>query len=96
MGANNSNGLWIFRMDKRAAKAFAELDFETRDRILLFIEERILPHQNPRLLGKPLTGKWKGYYSYRIGDYRVIADIQDHLLTVFAVEIAHRRVVYDL
>jgi mRNA interferase RelE/StbE len=42
-----------------------------------------------------LTGRLSGYWFYRVGDYRIIADIQDHRFTILAISIDHRRQIYD-
>jgi len=49
----------------------------------------------PRARGKGLSGDLAGYWRYRIGDYRVIAEIQDSRFVVIAVTVAHRSDVYD-
>ena len=53
--------------------------------------------QNPRFHPniKVLKGDLAGYYRYRIGDYRVIYSIDDQVLVVAVIEIAHRKGVYD-
>jgi mRNA interferase RelE/StbE len=82
-------------MTKTADKSFSKLDKPTRQRIIDFFEDRVLPSGNPRRFGKRLVGHWSGLWSYRIGDYRVIADIQDHRVTIVATDIAHRKQIYD-
>ncbi|WP_265266984.1 type II toxin-antitoxin system RelE family toxin [Spirulina subsalsa] len=53
--------------------------------------------QTPRLHPniKVLKGDYAGYYRYRIGDYRVIYSVDDKLVQVFVIAIAHRREAYD-
>ena len=63
-------------------------------RILDFMDERIAPHENPRQQGKALAGALGGMWRYRIGDHRVICDIQDDRLCVLVVTIGNRRDVY--
>ncbi|MBQ7169295.1 MAG: type II toxin-antitoxin system RelE/ParE family toxin [Synergistaceae bacterium] len=45
--------------------------------------------------GKALTGNWSGYWRYRVGDYRLIADIQDDKILILITEVGHRKEVYD-
>jgi mRNA interferase RelE/StbE len=45
-------------------------------------------------VGKPLTGSLKGYWRYRVGDYRIICELRDEELLILVIEIAHRREVY--
>lgn len=85
---------WRVEIDPRAEKDLAKIDRTWQQRILSFIEDiPELPH--PRSRGKGLTGDQSGYWRYRVGDYRILCDIQDNVLTVTAVRIAHRRNVYD-
>ncbi|HVA56184.1 MAG TPA: type II toxin-antitoxin system RelE/ParE family toxin [Gammaproteobacteria bacterium] len=64
-------------------------------RILNLLEQRIAVLENPRTLGDPLRGPELGrYWKYRVGDYRLIASIQDESITILVVTIGHRREVY--
>lgn len=58
------------------------------------MKKRLDGLENPRQLGKALTGQFKGLWRYRIGDYRVIADIRDSELIILALEVGHRKEVY--
>ena len=49
---------------------------------------------NPRLHGKGLTANRSGQWRYRVNDYRLIAEIQDDVVVILIVRIAHRREVY--
>ncbi|MCL2804064.1 MAG: type II toxin-antitoxin system RelE/ParE family toxin [Micrococcales bacterium] len=50
---------------------------------------------NPRQRGRSLTGPLAGLWRYRIGDYRVICDIQDERLVVLVIEMGPRSDIYD-
>ena len=78
----------------RAKKQFARLDKAVQRRITRFFEE-VEELADPRSRGKMLTGNWAGYWSYRIGDYRAICDIVDDKITIYVMEVGHRRDVYD-
>ena len=49
----------------------------------------------PRRMGKALTGDFKGAWRYRLGDYRIIAEIHDDTLTILVITIGNRKNVYD-
>ncbi|WP_242325310.1 type II toxin-antitoxin system RelE family toxin [Faecalibaculum rodentium] len=49
---------------------------------------------NPRSIGKPLKGDKKGYWRYRVGNYRIIAKILDDRLEVLTVTVGHRKEIY--
>ncbi len=53
--------------------------------------------QEPRLHPniKPLKGEYSGLFRYRIGDYRIIYSIEDEIVQVFVIAIAHRSQVYE-
>ena len=59
-----------------------------------FMDQRVATLGNPRLIGHSLTGPWRGYWRYRVGDYRVICDIQDASLVVLVVVVGGRDEVY--
>jgi mRNA interferase RelE/StbE len=72
-----------------------KIDPQTRQRIRAFLQERVAALDNPRQTGAALQGSELGnYWRYRVGDYRIICDIQDHKLVVLVVEIGHRREIY--
>lgn len=85
---------WHLKMTKEADKAFNKLDKPIKQRFINFFEERVINQQNPRQSGKALTGKYTGYWSYRVGDYRAICDIRDGELVIVVVDVDHRREVY--
>lgn len=63
-------------------------------RIIRTLEERIAVLDDPRALGKPLVGDHAGYWRWRIGDYRVIARIEEARVVILVIRVAHRREVY--
>lgn len=77
---------WRVEFARGAQKDLARLDAGTQQRVLRFFAERIEPSDNPRSLGEPLRGPVIGrYWKYRLGDYRLICDVQDTLLLVVVV-----------
>jgi len=85
---------WTISYTDTALKQLRKLDRQTARHILDFMDGRIAA-ENPRDLGKALTGPAMGtFWRYRIGDYRIICDIQDGKLCVLVLEIGHRREVY--
>jgi len=73
------------------------LDKTAAKRLINFLETRIAPRDDPRSVGAPLSGVTLGnFWKYRVGDYRIIADIQDHKLTVLVLQADHRRKIYRI
>lgn len=85
---------WTIEFLPEAAKELKKLDRVVAARILKTLEERIAPMDDPRALGSALTGDHYGYWRWRIGDYRVVARIEDARITVLVVRVAHRREAY--
>jgi mRNA interferase RelE/StbE len=78
-----------------AQKELKKLVPQTAKRILKFLNDRIAPLDNPRLIGEALTGSALGsYWKYRVGDWRIIAEIQDQALRIIVVRIGNRREVF--
>ncbi|MFM7630411.1 MAG: type II toxin-antitoxin system RelE family toxin [Alphaproteobacteria bacterium] len=86
---------WRIIFVKKAQKEFQKLPKDVQGRIVDFLNDRIIPSENPRLLAKALTGDKGGLWRYRIGDYRIICDIQQDTVTILVLAIAHRRFVYQ-
>ncbi len=85
---------WTIDYADTARGQLRKLDKQTVRRILDFMDERIAPAENPRSTGKALTGPLGELWRYRVGDYRVICDIQDGALRVLVVQTGHRSGVY--
>lgn len=85
---------WTVEYTSQAAKQLSKLDKQIRQRIYKFVEERLMTQDDPRLIGKALQGSLSEYWSYRVGDYRLLAKIQDEKLLILFADIAHRKHVY--
>jgi mRNA interferase RelE/StbE len=86
---------WLIEFEKEAEKELRKLDKQVARRIAKFLRERVAVLDNPRSIGEALTGSTLGdYWKYRVGDYRIIADIQDARVCVQVVRLGNRREVY--
>lgn len=86
---------WRIEFDPAAVKELDGLDTQSARRIAKFILERLAPLDNPRTLGEALKGsKFGTLWKYRVGDFRIIADIQDGMMVVLVVRVGNRRNVY--
>ena len=86
--------MYSVKISKQAAKEFKKLDSTTAKVIKNWIVKNLIDTQDPRQHGKALTGNLQGVWRYRVGDYRIFAEIHDKELLVFIFEIAHRSKVY--
>ena len=80
---------------ERAKKQLKKLDKHIAALIIGWLEKNIQNCENPRLHGKGLVENKSGQWRYRIGDYRVICEIQDKEIIVLVLEIGHRREIYN-
>lgn len=75
-------------------KQLKKLDKQTRAFVIGWIEKNLVDCENPRVRGDGLTANRSGQWRYRIGDYRLICDIQDSKLVILALSIGHRSEIY--
>ena len=85
---------WKVEFQKSAAKKLRALDRPIQQRIVTYFRTRVLSADDPRQLGKALTGEKGGLWRYRIEDYRAICRLKDEKLVVLVLELGHRREVY--
>ncbi len=79
----------------KAVKQLTKLDKYTRNLIYAWIDKNLQDCENPRIHGKGLTANRSGQWRYRIGDYRLICEIQDKKITILVLEVGHRKNIYD-
>jgi mRNA interferase RelE/StbE len=79
---------------KTALKQLKKMDKKIASFILSFIEEKLLGCENPRAYGKSLQGNLKDKWRYRVGDYRILAKIEDEKVIITVIEIGHRKEIY--
>ena len=75
-------------------KSFKKPDKQTQKIIKAWIEKNLMGCENPRLHGKWLTANKSGQWRYRVGDYRILAEIRESELILVLVEVGHRSRVY--
>ena len=80
---------------KEALKQLKKMDKSNASLILGWIRKNLEGCDNPRIHGKGLTANRSGQWRYRVGDYRIIAEIQDDKVIVLALNIGHRREIYN-
>jgi len=86
---------WRIEFEQAASKELTKLDRQVAQRIVEFLRKRVAPLVDPRSLGQSLQGARFGeFWKYRVGDYRVIARIEDRQLRILVVRIGHRGDVY--
>lgn len=78
-----------------ARKELKKLDKYTQKIILLWLQKNLDGCTDPRIHGKALTANKVGQWRYRVGDYRILASIEDDKLVILVIAVGHRREVYS-
>ena len=87
--------VWRVEFATPALRELDKLDRQVARRILAFLHDRVVAQGDPRGVGQALKGSELGeLWKYRIGDYRVIADIEDRVLRVLVMRVGNRKDVY--
>ena len=86
---------WQIEFDESAKKELAKLDRQVARRLIDFLKDRILSRRDARSVGQPLKGSTLGeFWKYRVGDFRIIASIQDERMTVLVLRVDKRSDIY--
>ena len=85
---------WKIEYSHTAKEQLRKLDKQTARRILDYVEERLAFRENPRDLGEALSGPLGALWRYRVGDYRLICDIQDNASKFLVLRIGKMTEVY--
>ena len=75
-------------------KAFKKLDRQTQKIIKAWLDKNLMNCTDPRIHGKGLTSNRSGQWRYRVGDYRILAEIQDERLVLVLIDIGRRSRIY--
>ena len=87
--------VWKIELDRAAERELDKIEPQTARRILTFLHHRVAPLDDPRSIGEALKGSKLGaFWKYRVGDYRIIASIEDGALCILVVRIGNRKAVY--
>ncbi|WP_314025043.1 type II toxin-antitoxin system RelE/ParE family toxin [Filifactor alocis] len=76
-------------------KAFKKLDKQTQRILKSWIDKNLMDCEDPRIHGKGLTANRSGQWRYRVGDYRILAEIQDNKLILILIDVGHRNNIYQ-
>lgn len=86
---------WKVELDEAAEHELDKLDPQVARRILSFLFDRVAKLDDPRSIGESLKGSKLGaFWKYRVGDYRIVASIEDGALRVLVVRVGNRKEVY--
>jgi mRNA interferase RelE/StbE len=85
---------WTIEYTETARRQLRKLDKSSARRILDYMELRVSPLEDARTLGKALRGPLGEFWRYRVGQYRIICELQDERLCVLVVRVGDRKEVY--
>lgn len=85
---------WKVEITPEASAELKNLGTTEARRILKFLFERLQNRDDPRKIGEALKGNLREFWRYRVGDYRLLCRLEDGIVTVYVVHVAHRREVY--
>ena len=86
---------WQIEFDESAKKELAKLDRQVARRLIDFLKNRVLNLRDPRSVGQALRGSTLGeFWKYRVGDFRIIASIQDDRMIVLVLRLGNRSDIY--
>ena len=83
--------MWTLKISDQASRFYAGLHGKDQLRVAAVFDSL---RADPRG-GKPLRGELKGYWSYRVGVYRIIYKIENDEIVVYVLRIQHRKEVYE-
>ncbi len=87
--------VWKIELDPAADRELGKIDPQIVRRILTFLHKRVAALENPRSIGEALKGSKLGdFWKYRVGDWRIIASIEDNAVRILVVRIGNRKDVY--
>ena len=86
---------WRVELDRAAVRELNQLDQQAVRRILVFLRHRVASREDPRTIGGALKGSRLGeFWKYRVGDYRIIASIEDDARRILVLRVGSRARVY--
>lgn len=84
---------WSINFNKKSEKELSKLDKQTQQKIVKFLYG-LENNDNPRKSGRALKGDLGLFWRYRVGDYRIICQIEDETIMILVLSVAHRKEVY--
>lgn len=87
--------VWRIELSETAGRRLSKVSKADAKRITGFLRDRLASRDDPRSIGTPLKGnRYADLWRYRVGDYRLIAQVRDATLTILIVDLGHRSRIY--
>ena len=91
----NESLAWKIEVTETAKKQLSKLDHQVQAEIVTYLRERIQTDEDPRRFGAPLRKELASRWKYRVGDYRIICEIQADTILVLVLMVGHRSKIYS-
>ena len=79
---------------EKAQKQLNRLDYSIKSKIWKYIDQNLFNTDNPKKFGKALRYNLKGFWRYRVENYRIIAKIEEDKLVILIVQVDKRDKIY--
>ena len=86
---------WTVKLSTRAVKSLKRIDRPNQELILKFMTEKVAKQPDPISLAKKLSGNLGDFYLFRLGDYRIVCEVQNQELIILILQIGHRQNIYQ-
>lgn len=86
---------WRIELTPEAVRDLSRLGKPEAERIRDFLRDRVALSDDPRPLGRKLKGRLREFWRFRVGDYRILARLENDRLLILVVRIGHRSRIYD-
>ena len=86
---------WTVKFSTRAVKSLKRIDRPNQELILKFMTEKVAKQPDPISLAKKLSGNLGDFYRFRLGDYRIVCEVQNQELIILILQIGHRQNIYQ-
>lgn len=87
--------VWTIEFSDEAKRNLKKLDKQAARKVLGYLKDRVANADDPTSFGKRLKGNLKGMHRYRVEDYRIICRIEDRVIKISVLRVAHRSHVYE-
>ena len=85
---------WTIEISDTARKQLKKMNKQDAGRILSYLKSRAAKGDNPRKTGKALKGNFSELWRYRVGNYRILCELQDNIMTILVLQAGHRKEIY--
>lgn len=87
--------MYAVHFSDAALKKLKKMDRYQASLLIGWIEKNLQDTDDPRTQGKALVANHTGKWRYRVGDYRILALIEDEKIIITIIDSGHRKDIYE-